>query len=113
MTSLYAINAVKSPESGSSNIQLYTRIRQLLVDFENIFKCCWNSYVSGPHSTHVKISAFSILKVKDHSGNKGNVKADMLAERGRFEICNATGNRCWYYPQVGTSPTPPKSNKVY
>ena len=32
-------------------------------------------------------TTFSIQKVKGPSGIKGNVKADMLAERGRFEIC--------------------------
>jgi ribonuclease HI len=80
----YAINTCTSIWSGPFNVQLYSHIRRLLVTLEN----CIQSSKSAENCGVESLPSLSFQKVKAHSNIKGNVKADMLAERGQYEVCN-------------------------
>ena len=84
----YAINAIIGTESGPSNIQLYSHIRQLLREFKQSLQP-YNLAGYGLSSTPIKAPTFSIRKVKAHAGIKGNEKADMLAQMGQHQVCNS------------------------
>jgi ribonuclease HI len=84
----YAINAIIGTESGPSNIQLYSHIRQLLREFKQSLQP-YNLAGNGLSSTPIKAPTFSIRKVKAHAGIKGNEKADMLAQMGQHQVCNS------------------------
>jgi hypothetical protein len=65
-------------------------------NFIRTFDGCWLlSKIASSLQNRLKIVAWSLSrpslsfqKVKAHSNIKGNVKADMLAERGQYEVCN-------------------------
>jgi ribonuclease HI len=84
----YAINAIIGTESGPSNIQLYSRIRQLLLEFKHSLQP-YNLAENGVSSIPMTAPTFSIRKVKAHAGIKGNEKADVLAQMGQHKVCNS------------------------
>ena len=86
--STYAINAIIGTESGSSNLQLYSNIRQLLREFKQSLQSS-NLVVNGISTALTTAPTFSIRKVQAHAGIKGNEKADMLAQMGQHEVCNS------------------------
>jgi ribonuclease HI len=86
--STYAINAIIGTESGSSNLQLYSNIRQLLREFKQSLQSS-DLVVNGISTALTTAPTFSIRKVQAHAGIKGNEKADMLAQMGQHEVCNS------------------------
>ena len=96
----YAINAIIGTESGPSNVQLYSHIRQLLREFKQSLQP-YNLAGNGLSSAPIKAPTFSIRKVKAHAGIKGNEKADILAQMGQHQVCNS--GRYFILPQSNLS----------
>ena len=84
----YAINAIVGTESGPSNLQLYSNIRQLLREFKQSLQSS-DLVVNGISTALTTAPTFSIRKVRAHAGIKGNEKVDMLAQMGQHEVCNS------------------------
>ena len=84
----YAINSIIGTESGPSNLQLYSNIRQLLRELKESLQSS-NLVDNGLSTALITAPTFSIRKVKAHAGIKGNEKADMLAQMGQHEVCNS------------------------
>ena len=73
----YAINAIVGTESGPSNLQLYSNIRQLLREFKQSLQSS-NLVDNGLSTALITAPTFSIRKVQAHAGIKGNEKASTL-----------------------------------
>jgi ribonuclease HI len=84
----YAINSIIGTESGPSNLQLYSNIRQILREFKESLQSS-NSVDIGLSTALITAPIFSIRKVQAHAGIKGNERADMLAQMGQHEVCNS------------------------
>ena len=89
--STYAINATIGTDSGPcNNLQLYSRIRVLLKEFKSNLQSsatCSENQRNGAILSAVP--TLLIQKVKGHAGIRGNEKADLLAQRGQYEVCKS------------------------
>lgn len=78
----YAIKTCEGMWSGDFNVELYSQVRQYIVELH----ACIGSLKIDNSLT--RVPSFSFNKVEAHAGVEGNERADILAKRGQLEVCN-------------------------